>query len=289
MNRSFVNKASWSAKLSSTGYCIIPELIDPSTLAQIDQDLASDFAQTPFSQGDFYGYRTKRLGGLLKRSARLEKLILEPLILELASEILGPNCDRVQLNVAQAIEIHSGEKAQFPHRDEDMWRGSKGGGEYLLNVMWPLTPFTAENGATSIYPASHAAKNYGEGTPIEVISAQALPGAAICFLGSTLHGAGANISLQPRRGIVIGYSLGWLKPYENPWLAYPPSIARHFSSQLAELVGYVQHRPNLGNYEGQCPSILLQDDVPLYLGAIDALRPDQAAMLKNPGVDGAGN
>jgi len=78
---------------------------------------------------------------------------------------------------------------------------------------------------------------------------------------------------------VIGYSLGWLKPYENPWLAYPPAVARSFDPALAALVGYQQHRPNLGNYEGRCPSILLGDDVPDHLAAIDALRPDQAAMI----------
>ncbi|MEO9133091.1 MAG: phytanoyl-CoA dioxygenase family protein, partial [Sphingomonas sp.] len=41
------------------------------------------------------------------------------------------------------------------------------------------------------------------------------------------------------------------------------------------LVGYRQHRPNLGNYEGVCPSILLSDTVPEHIGAIDELRPDQ--------------
>src|SRR3546814_17327134 len=82
-----------------------------------------------------------------------------------------------------------------------------------------------------------------------------------------------------RRGLVVGYSLGWLKPYENQWLAYPPAVARHFSSELAALVGYRQHRPNLGNYEGRCPSVLLGDDVDDAIGAIDALRPDQEAMI----------
>jgi hypothetical protein len=34
--------------------------------------------------------------------------------------------------------------------------------------------------------------------------------------------------------------------------------------------------PNLGNYEGQCPSILLRGPVAQRLAATDALRPDQA-------------
>jgi hypothetical protein len=84
-----------------------------------------------------------------------------------------------------------------------------------------------------------------------------------------------------RRAVVIGYSLGWLKPYENNWLAYPPDIARHFPPELAALAGYCQHRPNLGNFEGQCPSILLGDDVPEFLGARDALRPDQTVAVRD--------
>ena len=105
------------------------------------------------------------------------------------------------------------------------------------------------------------------------------PGTALIFLGSALHGAGANLSQEVRRGIIIGYSLGWLKPYENLWLAYSPEVAKTFPPELAALAGYAQHRPNLGNYEGQCPSILLGDAVPEHIGAIDALRPDQEAML----------
>ena len=77
--------------------------------------------------------------------------------------------------------------------------------------------------------------------------------------------------------MIVSYCLGWLKPFELQWLVYPPAVARHFSPELAALVGYAQHRPNLGNVEGRCPSILLGESVPEYLGAIDALRADQEA------------
>lgn len=80
--------------------------------------------------------------------------------------------------------------------------------------------------------------------------------------------------------MVVGYSLGWLKPYENLWLAYPPEIARTFSPALAELAGYCQHRPNLGNFEGQCPSILLHGDAAEFPQATDALRPDQEEAVR---------
>lgn len=271
--------ADWAERLLEDGYCIIPDALPPSLIAALDADLDPVFAATPLCRGRFYGERTKRFGSLLRRSPHAATLALHPVVLAMAEAVLGPSCDRIQLNVAQAIEIHPGETRQLPHRDHDMWQGQKGAHEYLVNIIWPLTPFTRENGATLMYPGSHGVEGLAKADPGEPVAAQCDPGAAICFLGSTVHGAGANLTDLPRRGIVIGYSLGWLKPYENQWLAYPPAIARTFPAELAALVGYAQHRPNLGNYEGQCPSILLGDDVPRYPGAIDALRPDQEAML----------
>lgn len=266
-------------ELMAQGYCVIPQLLPAETMSDLVRDLDVAFETTPFGQGDFYGYRTKRFGRLLRRSATAPQIVMEPTVLALAHAVLGSACDRIQLNVAQAIAIHPGELEQFPHCDQDMWAGVKGAHEYLLNVIWPLDPFTSENGATRIYPGTHQNPPADFSELPEPFVTECEPGSAICFLGSTLHGAGPNRSAGVRRAIVVGYSLGWLKPYENMWLAYPPRVAKTFSPELAALVGYAQHRPNLGNYEGQCPSVLLEKSTLGNLGAIDALRPDQAAML----------
>lgn len=255
-------------------------MLPGKTITDLDNDLADAFAKAPMGSGDFYGHRTQRFGRLLRRSPLVAELVMHPLLLGLARAILAPACERIQLNVAQAIAIHPGEIEQFPHCDHDMWAGPKGGVEYLLNVMWPLTPFTAENGATRLFPGTHRLAVSSLDDLGEPVVAECNPGDAICFLGSTFHGAGANTSPTIRRGIVIGYSLGWLKPYENLWLAYPPEVARHFSPELADLAGYSQHHPNLGNYEGQCPSVLLGDQCPEFPQATDALRLDQEGAVK---------
>lgn len=274
-----LHTGSWTTQLLDQGFCIIPRLVEKSVLNQLETDLDSTFRQTPFGHGNFYGYRTKRFGSLLRRSHQAQRLALDPTVLDMVREVLAPACERIQLNVAQAIEIHPGEIEQFPHCDHDMWGGTKGAHEFLVNVMWPLTPFTDENGATRIYPGTnHRQIESLEDLP-EPIVAECDPGSAICFLGSTVHGAGPNRSPLPRRGIVIGYSLGWLKPYENQWLAYPPEVARNFPPELAELAGYALHKPNLGNFEGQCPSLLLKDDINKFPQATDALRPDQEAAV----------
>ena len=269
----------WAARLRRDGYCIIPDLLPSDDIAALDADLDSAFEQTPFCQGGFYGETTKRFGRLLSRSTHAAALVQHELVLGIVEQILAPWCDRIQLNVTQAIAVHPGAPSQMPHRDQDMWRGAIGEVEYLVNVIWPLRPFTAENGATTVWPNSHGAAALETEPRSAPVAAAMPPGAALLFLGSTLHGAGANLTDEVRRGLVVGYSLGWLKPYENQWLSYPPEVARHFAPELAALVGYRQHRPNLGNYEGQCPSVLLVGRSDAPLAAVDALRPDQELLI----------
>lgn len=266
-------------ELMDQGYTILRGAAPTDLIAGIAADLDPRFSATPFCEGGFYGARTKRFGRLLIRSPNMADLVMNPEILGLAELALGNWCDRIQLNLAQAIEIHPGALAQFPHRDQDMWRGALGEVEYLINVMWPLTSFTEENGATVIWPHSHGVEALVEEPRCQPVVAEADPGDAIVFLGSTLHGAGENCSADVRRGVIVSYCLGWLKPYENQWLAYPPEIARTFPPEVSALAGYAQHRPNLGNFEGQCPSILFDGYPERPIAAADALRPDQRALL----------
>lgn len=269
----------WSSVLLDQGWCVIHNLVRPREIEALDLDMAEDFDQTPFCKGGFYGARTKRFGRLLRRSPLASRIVQHPLILGISKQILGPWCDTIQLNLTQGLALHPGAPPQLPHRDQDMWRGAIGETEYLVNVMWPFSRYTKENGATIIWPNSHGKRALLPEIPQGEFAVELEPGSALLFLGSTLHGAGGNRSEQIRRGAIVSYCLGWLKPYENQWLAYPPEVARGFSPELAALVGYQQHRPNLGNYEGQCPSVLLQQDIPERFAATDSLRPDQAQML----------
>lgn len=265
----------WTERLLVDGFCLIPDLLPSAAIAALDSDLARDFAETPFCEGRFYGERTKRFGRLLARSAHSHALVQHELILGIVRNVLSPWCDTIQLNLTQAIAVHPGALAQMPHRDQDMWRGEIGEVEYLVNVMWPFPRYTRDNGATRVWPESHGHRALLPTVEASEQVPEYGPGSALLMLGSTLHAAGANGSGEVRRGMIAGYSLGWLKSYENQFLAYPPEVARTFPPELASLVGYRQHRPNLGNFEGCCPSVLLRDNAPSRLAATDALRPDQ--------------
>ena len=277
------SSAHYTAILMEQGYCVIDDLAHPDTIRALAADFEDEFAATGKSEGLFSGEGTRRFAGLLKRSTHVAALVEHDLVLAITQQVLGPWCDHYSLNLTQAIELTPGAAPQVPHRDQDMWPCSQfvspaSGIEFLVNVMWPLSPFTRANGATLVWPGSHTRQSEMLIDPSEALVAEMHPGSALMFLGSTLHAAGSNRTALPRRGMIISYCLGWLKPYELPWLAYPPEVARHFPENLARLAGYQVHRPNLGTYEGRCPSLLLNGR-PEPQGAVDALLPEQEALI----------
>ena len=272
---------AFTQEILAEGYVIIPDLADPALLDRLYADFDAHFEAARFCTGPFYGETTKRFGRLLARSEVTQHFALHPLTLGIVERVLGRWCETLQLNLTQAIEIHPGAPVQFPHRDQDMWRADKGTQEYMINVMWALDDFTEDNGATRLWPKSHLMAPDSMLPEGEAVKAVMPRGSAALFLGSTLHAGGANVSAGPRRGMIISYCQGWLKPWENQWLAYPPEIVRHFDPEIAGLVGYRQLAPTLGNFEGQCPSVLLGNERPDLLSFTDLLTPEQQQMVRD--------
>lgn len=271
---------AFAKALAEDGYVIVEDIISPALAGALAGEIEPHFIATPPCIGDFYGWNTTRVGGLLAKAPLTQELALHPLILALVERFLSPSCDCIQLNLTQAIRVHPGERAQAPHRDEEMWPHEPKLAPWLINVMWPLGEFTLENGATRIWPASHRAELDRALDPSLSIAAEMKPGAALIFLGAVTHGAGANLSAAPRSGVIISYCLGWLKQYENQVLAYPPEVARWFPEPLQRLIGYQMHRPNLGGWEGQDPIEAL-GEARLNRPHVDALTPDIARQLKD--------
>jgi hypothetical protein len=266
-------------QLKASGYAILEHLVPDALIDSVCAELEPWFAATPHCQGDFYGWNTTRLGSVLVKSQTSHALVLNDLTQSIMHEVLGANCDWFQLNLSQGVRIHPGERQQVPHRDEEMWPCAKNGVEYLVNVMWALSDFTAANGATLVWPGSHRAALDRQVEPSDAIVAEMPRGSALLYLGSVTHCAGANRSDGPRTGLIFSYCLGWLKQYENAFLAYPPAVAKHFPAGIRDLLGYRIHRPNLGGYEGQDPAVLFETSS-RSLAAVDAVPPAIARELR---------
>ena len=159
----------------------------------------------------------------------------------------------------QRLVLGPGEQAQIPHRDDVLFPWPHPGAEFLINAMWAVDDFTADNGGTCVWPGSHLQPPFFFKPDYDKVLRARMPrGSVLVYLGSTVHGGGANVSAKARTGLVISYSLGWLRQFENQYLAYPPEIAKTLPPQLQDLIGYSIHRPNLGWYEGQEPKVLFE-------------------------------
>jgi ectoine hydroxylase-related dioxygenase (phytanoyl-CoA dioxygenase family) len=271
------NRSDALDHLLKQGYVILPRMLSDASVDQLERELAPWFEATPHCEGDFHGWQTTRIASVLLKARTSHRLLLDPHILSLMDAVLGPHCDWYQLNLAQAIRLHPGQRQQFPHRDEDMWPCHKAH-EYMVNVMWALCDFTADNGATLLWPRSSATTD-AMPDAADAIAAVMPRGSALVYLGSTIHCGGSNRATRPRTGLVLSYCLGWLKTYENSFLAYPASVARSFPKEVRDLIGYRMHRPNLGNYEGQDPAVALTSDS-RTLATVDALPSEVADRLR---------
>jgi len=266
--------------LDQDGFTVLPDAVAPDVIGEIAHDLEPWLQATPKCEGDFYGWETTRVGGLLAKSVRTRDLVMHPTILTIAQTLLSPQCDCIQLNLTQAARVHGGERPQAPHCDEEMWPLALKSAPWLINVMWPLSSFTKENGSTRLWPGSHRSAVDRNIDPNACVQEELEPGSALVFMGSLTHSAGENRTNAPRTGIIISYCLGWLRQYENQYLAYPPGVARAFPPELQRLIGYQMHRPNLGGHEGQDPIIALDRTHDRPRPFIDALTPDIARQLQ---------
>jgi hypothetical protein len=267
--------------LLNAGAVIVDAAADCDLVADIDRALAPYFAATPTGEDLFLGRKTKRFSGLFAKTGLAAELAIDPLVLAVAQSMLGcgKNCDRIQLNLTQAISIGPGQGAQVLHRDDTAFPFAHDF-ELMINAMWPLDAFTMHNGATEFVPFSHAWDRGLRPQPHESIPALADPGAVILWLGSVFHGGGANRSPEPRRGIVFSYSLAWLAQAEKLLLSTPPHVARMLPEQAQRLIGYQVHRPNLGWIEERDPLDWLHGEVGAVAAAQDHFTPELKARLE---------
>ncbi len=247
--------------LEIDGCVVIENVLDRKQVAQLEAELAPHFDAVPNCAGDFYGYVTKRLSGLMAKSPVCQSMIIHPSILAVMDRFLLDSCRAYQLNLTQAIQIGPGEPQQVIHRDDLMFSFDHPGREAMINTMWAVDDFTVENGATHVVPGSHTWPLDRQALPEEEAQGVMKRGSVLVWLGSLQHGGGANRSQTSRTGIVVSYNLGWLRQAEISYLAVPREIAKDLPERLQRLLGYFVHQPNVGCVEGQDPIRLLKGNL----------------------------
>jgi hypothetical protein len=228
------------AAIREAGCAVVDRLVAPALLDRIAEELEPYLGETAVGKDEFSGFRTRRTGALIARSVTFRELAVHPFVLGVLGDVLGKAGSIFQLHLTQIIEIGAGEPAQLVHRDQ--WAFDffpfPAGFEVECHVMWAMSDFTEENGATRVIPGSHRWADKLRPTADQTVPAEMAKGSILFYVGSLYHGGGANRSTAPRRGINVGYTVSWLRQEENQYLACPPEVARTLPVELAKLIGY---------------------------------------------------
>jgi ectoine hydroxylase-related dioxygenase (phytanoyl-CoA dioxygenase family) len=241
-------------RLISDGYVIVSGLISDDEVAAARADLSRVLGQTPTGRNPFEGYSTQRVYALFAKTRTFDRAATHPLLLDVLDQVLG----HYQLSAPVGIRIGPGEKAQMLHTDDAIYPLPKPHPTVIVNTMWPLDEFTEANGATRFIPGSHQWEpGRAPRESDQAMSAIMSPGSVMFYLGSLVHGGGANRTGQPRLGVILEYAVAWLRPQENHCLAVPRSIVRDLPERLQQLLGYDIYPPFLGYVDGSHPRKVL--------------------------------
>lgn len=278
--------------LRRDGVLVIDNALNARQLEELGRELDPWFARAPGGEGAFFGRRTRRFGALLAKAQSALDLVTHDRILPICEKLLiaddiGPGrCDKIQLNISQGIGIGPDEPEQVIHRDQDLfwvkqWPAWHAGFEVLVNALYCIDDFTLTNGATRFVPGSCNWDLDRWPDEHEIVQAEAKAGSAILWVGSMMHGGGANRTDLIRRGAVISYSLGWLQPGEKSLLSIPHDLARRLPRRAQELIGYQVHRPTLGWVEGRDPIEWLNKEWTSFGACQDHLHHEHVEIVEN--------
>ena len=291
------------------GFAVIERAVPVASCDRVVAEMRPYIDATPHGLHGLGG--TRRTGALVARSSASHELIAHPAILRLAKSILGEQRlagSAVQINgrsgkgekgfrypwhlhLTQIIDVGPGGGSDaMPHqlklhRANGMWVHDfqNAALDLQVEVMWALTDFTVDNGATHIVLGSHReSPRAGTRSHHEPTIQAAMPqGSALIWTGWSVHGAGVNAASERRIGMNINYALGFLVQEENQFLACPPHLARQLPAPLQRLIGYRQPAGAL-NYVAECQapadSVLRED--------FDVLVPGAHGHPMDAGVDG---
>ncbi|MEP6623913.1 MAG: phytanoyl-CoA dioxygenase family protein [Acidimicrobiia bacterium] len=228
------------------GGLIVSGLLAPEVVARIDAELAPSVAarQPGFREGfddSFYGSNTIRIQGIPAKSPTMvDEYLLHPTLLDIADRVLLPFCGDYWMSQSETIFIGPGNPRQALHRDDLNWNlAAKLGVPLQISVLVALGDYDTEVGATRVIPRSH---RWPLDRPVDdslAVPVELEPGDALVYLGSLLHGGGANRTPDRwRKALYLAYLVGWLTPEEAVAVGVGPELARNLPVRARQLLGF---------------------------------------------------
>jgi len=109
----------------------------------------------------------------------------------------------------------------------------------VANVMWMISDFTIENGATRLVPGSHHSGLHPDPkADYETVHAEGPAGSFVVWEGRTWHAASLNTGNGPRLGITTYWCAPFCRQLLNFTYGTRPEVAAGLTEQERALMGY---------------------------------------------------
>jgi len=248
------DSAGANTALRLDGAVVIEGLLGSESLERLNGEIDPHVLNRPPGfrpefDASFYGKNTTRIQSLsVKSPTFISHCLLDPTLLGICDLVLDEYCGDYWMSQAETIFIGPGEPAQQLHRDDENWsQAQKIGIDLQVSVLFALGDFDAEVGATQVIPGSHNWPLDQPFDPGQAITAELAPGDALVYLGSVVHGGGANrTSERLRKALYIGYLVGWLTPEEAVALSLPIEVVEGIPDRARQLLGWSSINGNSG-------------------------------------------
>ena len=240
------------AAIEKQGYVILENLISKEQAAALAESLAAAPRRVDAHKNFQFCF------ALLDHDMAFADIVAQPLILAMMHYFLGgrvepaPNAfawpveDQIHMMEVAGIVAHPGAVAAVWHLDAPM--GQLNPNRPVpdfpigINVIWMLTDFTVENGATRVLPGSHLGRKRPPATvePLEgEVHLCGSAGSAAVIPDITWHAASANRTDKDRAGLSCFYGPWWIGRLGTDWL---PISSQTYERLPAEAKPLLKHQ-----------------------------------------------
>ena len=247
-------------QIENQGFTIIPNAIPPERAGEAIIALEEIYErERPIAERMGEQTANQRVArNPIAKHPFFETFYLCPPVLEVCKRILG---DDVVLydTTGRSIRPSGGREQRHGfqvHVDRELFSVLPFvGGAHIpvaINVLWPLVDFSAENGATVIWPGSHRSLKVpeSEGQYSGYVQAETPAGSVIMWDAATWHATGLNTSDHVRHSAIAFFQRRWVKGMIDNEHILPPHVKRRLSPEMRELLAIDGTLPDYSSVRG---------------------------------------
>ncbi len=240
-------------ELEEHGYTIIPDALDAEYFAPAIQ-AAEDIYQRESEIALRLGTSSEHCWSahcIVGKHPCFETFYLNPAVLSVCRDYLGEDMvlyDTTARSIRPSEGREPGRGFQI-HADRSPFSivPFEGGKHYpmAINVAWAVVDFTAENGATLVWPGTHKSCRIPDPDADYRGSHQATvpAGTAIVWDAALWHASGINRSNHDRHSILAFFHRWWVKGMIDNARVIPQSVQDRLLSEMRKLLGLEETIP----------------------------------------------